>query len=50
MSMRSDFLSKESYIYGIGRSLSNKILKDAKIDVNKKDLNLKEKLMEILSD
>ena len=25
-----------TYIYGIGRSLSNKILKDAKIDVNKK--------------
>lgn len=30
-----------TYIYGIGRSLSNKILTDAKIDVNKKagDLN-----------
>ena len=25
-----------TYIYGIGRSLSNQILKDAKIDVNKK--------------
>ena len=25
-----------TYIYGIGRSLSNTILKDAKIDVNKK--------------
>jgi len=30
-----------TYIYGIGRSLSNTILKDAKVDVNKKagDLN-----------
>ena len=25
-----------TYIYGIGRSLSNKILNDAKVDVNKK--------------
>lgn len=25
-----------TYIYGIGRSLSNKILKDAKVDINKK--------------
>ena len=25
-----------TYIYGIGRSLSNQILKDAKVDVNKK--------------
>lgn len=25
-----------TYIYGIGRSLSNKILKDAKVDVNKR--------------
>ena len=25
-----------TYIYGIGRSLSNKILNDAKIDINKK--------------
>ena len=25
-----------TYIYGIGRSLSNKILTDAKVDVNKK--------------
>ena len=25
-----------TYIYGIGRSLSNKILADAKVDVNKK--------------
>jgi len=33
-----------TYIYGIGRSLSNKILKDAKIDVNKKagDLSIDE--------
>ena len=29
-----------TYIYGIGRSLSNKILKDAKIDVNKKASDL----------
>ena len=30
-----------TYIYGIGRSLSNTILKDAKVDINKKagDLN-----------
>ena len=30
-----------TYIYGIGRSLSNKILNDAKVDINKKagDLN-----------
>ena len=27
-----------TYIYGVGRSLSNKILNDAKIDVNKKNL------------
>ena len=25
-----------TYIYGIGRSLSNQILKDAKININKK--------------
>lgn len=25
-----------TYIYGIGRSLSNQILKDAKVDINKK--------------
>ena len=25
-----------TYIYGVGRSLSNKILKEAKIDINKK--------------
>lgn len=25
-----------TYIYGIGRSLSNKILKDAKVDINKR--------------
>ena len=25
-----------TYIYGIGRSLSNKILADAKIDINKR--------------
>ena len=25
-----------TYVYGIGRSLSNQILKDAKVDVNKK--------------
>ena len=33
-----------TYIYGIGRSLSNKILSDAKIDVNKKagDLSIEE--------
>ena len=33
-----------TYIYGIGRSLSNKILADAKVDVNKraKDLDLEE--------
>ena len=33
-----------TYIYGIGRSLSNKILKDAKVDINKrtKDLSLDE--------
>ena len=33
-----------TYIYGIGRSLSNQILKDAKVDVNKrtKDLSLDE--------
>ena len=29
-----------TYIYGVGRSLSNKILNDAKIDVNKKAGNL----------
>lgn len=29
-----------TYIYGIGRSLSNKILKDAKVDINKKAGNL----------
>ena len=33
-----------TYIYGIGRSLSNTILKDAKVDVNKrtKDLDMDE--------
>ena len=33
-----------TYIYGIGRSLSNKILADAKVDVNKKakDLDMDE--------
>ena len=33
-----------TYIYGIGRSLSNKILTDAKVDVNKKagDLSIDE--------
>ncbi len=29
-----------TYIYGIGRSLSNKILADAKVDINKKAGNL----------
>ena len=29
-----------TYIYGIGRSLSNKILKDAKVDVNKRTRQL----------
>ena len=29
-----------TYIYGIGRSLSNKILSDAKVDVNKRAGNL----------
>ena len=29
-----------TYIYGIGRSLSNTILKDAKVDINKKAGNL----------
>ena len=33
-----------TYIYGIGRNLSNQILKDAKVDVNKraKDLDMDE--------
>ena len=29
-----------TYIYGIGRSLSNKILTDAKVDINKRAANL----------
>jgi len=29
-----------TYIFGIGRSLSNKILKDAKVDFNKKAIDL----------
>ncbi len=29
-----------TYIYGIGRSLSNKILKDANVDINKRAKNL----------
>ena len=29
-----------TYIYGIGRSLSNKILKDAGVDINKRAKNL----------
>ena len=31
-----------TYIYGIGRQLSNRILKDAKIDINKKAKDLTE--------
>lgn len=41
-----------TYIYGIGRSLSNKILKQAQIDINKRTKNLSEeevaKLREII--
>jgi len=31
-----------TYIYGIGRQLSNRILKDAKVDINKKAKDLTE--------
>ena len=39
-----------TYIYGIGRSLSNQILKDAKIDVNKKAGDLTQDELTVIRD
>ena len=33
-----------TYIYGVGRSLSNKVLNDAKVDINKTKIIINEDL------